>query len=81
MNLQIKCAILKRVVNLLSLFVWGSGIIGIYFVGAERIASSIVMFFIAGVCYLVACELEYIVQHWITRLELSKFQMEHLTKK
>lgn len=71
MNLRIKCAILKRVVIFLDLFVWLLGIIGVFFIGAKEINNSLLFFLISGVCYYISYELGYLVQHMIIRLELN----------
>ena len=72
MSLQVRCAILKRIVYLLD-FVWfllvGGGL---FFLGAQEIGRSLWLFLLSGICFVGSWELSYIVQHWIIRLELER---------
>ena len=70
-NLQVQCAILKRVVYLLDGLFWMLTGGGLYFLGAKN-ESSILLFLAAAGCFIGSYEIGYKVQHLIIRLELNK---------
>jgi hypothetical protein len=71
-NLQVRCAILKRIVIFLDCLVFLAGISGVYFIGSGQLANTFWLFLLSVACFWGSYELGYIVQHMIIRLELER---------
>ena len=72
MSLQVRCAILKRIVILLSAYELVALALGSVAVGAKDFQSSIIYYSSMIVSFAVSYELNYSVTAMIIRLELNK---------
>ena len=71
-NLQVKCAILKRIIMLLDLFVFLGGVFGLLSLATQPTESAKILLLFVVAAYITSFELHYKVQHYIIRLELQQ---------
>ncbi len=74
MSLRVKCAILKRIVILLSAYEMVALALGSYSVGAKEFPNSVIYFASTIVSFVISYEISYIVSAMIVRIELERHQ-------
>jgi hypothetical protein len=76
MNLQVKCALLKRVTYILDYAFYTLTGSGLYTLGTQNLSVSKWLFLLAFLCFIGSYELGYWVSHLIIREELEKSKNE-----
>lgn len=76
MSLQVKCAILKRVVYILDYIFFILTGTGIYLLGTTNLKQGIIAFILSGICFIGSYECGFYVNHLIIRMELDKYGKE-----